>query len=206
MGSMIACRQWIKALRCQAKAQVGALAVLEKAFVQEARHLHRHDQARRLQALRARVTQEVRRMGRRETDSSFSFNKVTVISGFVGFGFGSLWGLLHRTREHPLSIGAELAERVLARTQPFDTVLVAVGPSGVPDDVNVIPVSQWAREQGRSEADIAAVLEACGYLLMAPQTFLEVLDDLEDRVLRRIIALPVARDSFLVKPADGGSE
>ena len=206
MERMIACRRRMESLRCQVRAQVGTLATLEKAFAQETEHLRRHDQAQCLEALRARVTQEVGDMERMETSASFSFTKVTLIGGLAKFALGSLAAAWLRTEEHPLSVGAKVAASAFGRTKPFGTVVVAVGPGGVPDDVNVVPVSQRARELGSSEAEIAAVLEARDYLLMAPQTFFKVLDELEDRVLRGIIALPVARDSFLMKPADGISQ
>ena len=84
--------------------------------------------------------------------------------------------------------------------------MVAIGANGVPDEVNVISVSQWARDLGKSESEIVAALKARGYLLMVPQAFFKALDELKDRVLRGISILPVTRASFLMKLADRGSE
>ena len=190
------CQQRLVALQHRAKAQADALKILENALAQEAAHLHRLGQAQCLDALRARVTREMAAIQQKEATESFAFSTVTVIGGFVAFGFGSLWGLLHRTQKHPFAIGAELAEGVLARTQPFDTVMVAVGASGVPDEVNVIPVSQRTREEDQSEYEIVAVIERQGYRVMTPQTFFNALGKLREKVLEGVLTLPIANDSF----------
>ncbi len=145
MESMTACRQWVEELRCRARAQVDALGVLENALAREAEHLRRRDQARCLDALRARMAQDVADMRRREVTASLSFNEVALISGLAKFAIGSLIGVALRANEHPLSIGAKLAASDFARSAPFRTVLVGVGPGGVPDEVNILPISRYAR-------------------------------------------------------------
>lgn len=182
MESVTGCRQRIEALRCELAEQSGALAALKEVFAQEAEHLRRHDQARRLRDLRSEVMREVEHIRRVEVDAAYTFNKVMLISGLAKLAFGALGAAVVGTREHPLSVGAQLAKGDFERTQPYGTVLVAIGPGGVPDDVHVIPVSRWARESDRSEAEIEAALKAKGYRLMTPQSFSTVMEELEDRV------------------------
>jgi len=81
-----------------------------------------------------------------------------------------------------------------------------IGPGGVPDDVNVISLSRWARESGRSEARIEAALKAKGYRLMTSQDFSRFMEELESRVLGEMVALPVATSSLAQESADGVPE
>ena len=203
MEGMTAYRQQMEALRCRAKAQVEALGVLEKAFAQEAEHLHRGDQAQCLDALRARVTYEVSHIRRMESAASFGFTKATLITGLAKLALGSLMASAVRSQEDPLSFGVWLANTSFARTAPFGNVAVAVGPGGLPDEVNVIPLSRHAREMGKSESEIMAAIEAHGYRLLTPESFFRALDQLREHVLKGAATLPVAIASFALGPANG---
>lgn len=202
MDDLTVCRRRVEELRYRARAQVDALEVLEKAFAREAEHLCRHDQAQHLDDLGARVAQEVADMQAMEAAASYSFTKETLISGLTKFAVGSLWAAARGTQEHPLSIGAKLAADDFARTEPFRTVLVAVGPGGVPDEVSVVSLSLFARELGRSEPEIRARIEGRGYRLMTPGSFFRALDRLKEHVLKGV-PLPVADATLLLKPAEG---
>jgi hypothetical protein len=76
----------------------------------------------------------------------------------------------------------------------------------MPDDVDVIPISRWARQSGRSEGEIEVALKAKGYRLMAPQDFSRFMEELETRVLGGMVALPVATSSLAQESADGVPE
>ncbi len=206
MESMTACRQRLEALRCLLAEQMDALAALKEVFALEAAHIHRHDQAGHLRDLRSKVIEEVEYVRQMESSAHYAFNKATLIRGLVKFGLGALVAALARSPEHPLSVGARLAKDDFERAEPYGTVLLVVESGGLLDKVTVVSLSRLARESGRPEAEIEAALKARGYLLVTPQDFSEVVDDLEDRVLRGILDLPVARASLLMKSADGGLE
>jgi hypothetical protein len=182
-----------------------ALAALKEVFAQEAEHLRRHDQAQHLRDLRSQIMRELEYVQQMESSAHYALNKATLISGLVKFVSGSLGAALAGSGE-PLSVGARLARDDFERSEPYGTVFVAVGPGGIPDEVNAVSVSRLARESGRPEAEIEAALKAKGYRLMTPQSFSTVMEELEDRVLRGIVALPVATTSLVWKPADGGPE
>jgi hypothetical protein len=106
----------------------------------------------------------------------------------------ALWSLIPpklHTKEHPLSVGLEHASSDFSRTAAFGTVVVAVGPEGIPDDVQVTSLSQYAREQRKAESEIAATMEDRGYRLVEPENFLRTLDELREQVLRGSVSLPV---------------
>ena len=191
MEDMSGCRQQLEALRSQVRTQIDALAVLETAFLQEAEYLSRYEQARILGALQDRITQEVKDMRRMEESASYSFNRAMLVTGSVKFALFSLMASAHGTEKHPLSIGLEHASSDFSRTAPFGTVIVAVGPKGMPDDVEVISLSQSAREQRKAESEIAAAMEDRGYRLIEPESFLRTLDELKEQVLKGSVTFPV---------------
>jgi hypothetical protein len=204
--SVTVCRQRLEALRCRVRTQVKALGVLKTALAKEAEHLRWHDQAQRLRDLRSQIMQEVQHVQRLEVDAAYTFDKVMLISGLAKFASGALGAIVVGSSEDALSVGTQLAKSDFERTQPYGTVLVAVGPGGIPNEVNVIPVSRWARESGRPEAEIEVALKAQGYVLMQPQTFYRVMEGLEDKVVAGVLrTLPVAAAKLLPKSADGGS-
>lgn len=196
MENIAACQRLVEALRQQAVNQADALETLNKVFIQEAEHLCRHDQARRLDDLGARVAQEVEKMRFRETAASAAFTDEKIFRGLTKFAFGAIAAAALGSREHPISAGARLAKGVFKRKEPYGTVLVAVGPGGVPYDVKVIPLSQEARERDKSESEIKAAMEAEGYHLMTPESFRYALGNLKEKILKGILALPVAASSL----------
>ena len=196
MESMNGCQLRVEALRQQARAQLDALAALKEILAQEAQHLHRHDQARRLDGLGEKVAQEVRYIQRMETAASSGFEWTMLISGLMKFTLGSLVAVAGRSHEHLLSIGTRVAQSDFERTAPFEVVVIAVGPGGVPDDVDVVALSRHARELGRAEFQIVAALESRGYCVMTPESFSIALDELRGKVLNGILVLPVAASSL----------
>jgi hypothetical protein len=84
-----------------------------------------------------------------ERDAAYRYSDVRLMRGLAAFALGTLRAAVVHS-EDPLSVGLGLAKGDLERKQPYGTVLVVIGPSGVPEDVDVIPVSRWARESGRT--------------------------------------------------------
>ena len=186
----------VEALRRQTRAQADALAALKDVFAREAEHLHRYDQARHLDALREKIAREVSDIKRMEAAAAYGFTKATLIGGVAKFAIGSLVAAARGSREHPLSVGARWAQSNFEKTAPFGAVVVAVGPGGVPDDVNVVALSRQARELERAQSDVVAALEARGYRVMTLEGFFVALDQLKEKVLKGTSALPVAASSL----------
>jgi hypothetical protein len=200
MESVMAYRQEIEGLRCQVKALEEAVRALDNAFAQEAERLRRQDQAQCLDDLRARVAQEVTEIQRAESAASYSFTKGTLISGLMKFAIGGAMATMLHSKEHPLLVGAKLAGDDFSRTKAFGTVVVAVGPKGIPDDVLTGSLSRVARETGRTESEVRAAFEGRDYRIMMPDEFLRLLDELKDKVLGGTASLPFIEARFSLKP------
>ena len=166
-----------------------ALAALKEVLLLEAEHLCRHDQAAGLHDLGSRVMQEVERNQQSESDAASSFKERRLIGGLMQFTVGALRAAV-AGRPDPLSVGAQLAGTELEREQPYGVVLVAVGPKGVPDDVQVVAVSRLARESRRTEAEVEAAWKARGFLLVAPDSFFRDIEELENAAARGLLTLP----------------
>ena len=200
MESVMAYRKKIEELRCQVRAMEKTIEVINKAFAQEAEHLRRQDQARCLDDLRARVAQEVTEMQRLESAASCSFTEGRFISGLAKCIGASLGRLVRPTREHPLVIGARYAADEWRKSAPFKTVVVAVGPKGIPEDVRVGSLSRAARETGKPESEVRTALEGRGYRIMTKDDFLRLLTELKDKVLKGTVSLPFIETRLKLKP------
>jgi len=189
------CHQLIELLLQQAREQRATLKPIGDAFAYEAQRLFRHDQVVCLRRLKARVMHEVSNTLEQETTASNAFTKTSLLMGAADFALGGLVAAMFRSRR-VFSVGAQLAQIELSKIKPFSTVLVAVGHGGLPNDVEVVSLSRLARESGRLESDIEAALQTSGYLLMTPQTFSNVLDELKCKVLNGSLSLPVAGEQL----------
>jgi len=192
---MTACRQAIETLRCRVREQMDALTTLNEIVSHEVEGIRRHDQCVYLRDLKERVRQEVRDVEVGEAISAYHFAGAKLTGGFTHLITGTLGATLAKTREHPLSAGLRRAQAEFKRTEPFDTVLVALRPGDRKQEVEVIPLSRLAREHGRSEAETRAKLEADGCLLVEPEAFFKAVDGLEEKVLNGNLPMPSAASS-----------
>ena len=181
-----------------------AAKVLQESLAEDGDYLQRRDQAQCLDDLRTRVEREIADLRWMEDITSSASTKATLFTGLAGLAVGTIMGAALRTEDHPLSVGARLANNQFRRTEPFGTIAVAVGDAGVPDDVQVVSLSKYAREQRLSESTVSSELEARGYRLLTPEPFFAFLDELKDKVLKGALSLPV-KGRLTVKPAQLGS-
>ena len=72
--------------------------------------------------------------------------------------------------------------RIPADKPTFGTVMVCVGPKGLPGDVRVISVSELARKSNRLESDITRELREKGDLILSEETFCSLIDKLDEMV------------------------
>ena len=202
MENMSDCSKRLEELRCQAMAQVDAAKVLQESLAEEADYLQRRDQAQCLDDLRTRVERDIADLRWMEDIASSASTKATLFTGLAGLAFGTILGAALHTEEHPLLVGARLANNEFKRTEPFGTIAVAVGDAGVPDDVQVVSLSKYARKQRLSEWDIRAEYEAQGYRLLTPDSFFKLLDQVKDNVLKGVSIIRTVKPRLILKPAD----
>jgi len=191
VASMTHYQMHIQELHSRIKIQVNAMTMLGDCFVHEAQYQYRQDQARSLDELKKRVEREIKDIEGMETASSIGYMKATLIASGAKFAIGILWGVARHSEEHPLSVGMRLAQNSLERTAPFGNIVIAVGSGGLPDDVEVIPLSKWARDQDKEESEVIASLRS-GYDVMSVESFFSNLEELKGKVLEGLLSLPVS--------------
>jgi len=186
----------IERLRRQVAVDTSTVENIDCILAGESERLAHGDNARTLRDLKLRVIEEADRLGRMELAASNAFYEAKLWGGLIGFTFGGIKAAASGTGENPLAAALRQAAGAMNETRPHETLAVLVGPQGLPDDVTVVSVSEFARDLGHSEASILAGLRAQSYVVYGPAEFLDLLDDFGARALQGEILLPLPPGRF----------
>ena len=115
------------------------------------------------------------------------------IASAVGSLFRLGAGLMTSTSENRTmrAISQQLLTGPTAQEPTFGTILISIGPVGVPEDVEVINISSLARESKRDEHYITDRLLADGNLLFTTRAFFSLINRLTDEILKGRLSLPI---------------
>ena len=190
----------LEVLRVQACALANAAEALAALLDQEANWLKRGDQVGRLYQLRCDIAKDLE-MARQKEDRAMSRETAVTAVDYVA---GLATRLIAKASDtNWLQV---MSDHLLAaptyRKQTFGTVLVAIGPKGLPDDVWVVSISCRARESQRPESEISKELSSGGKLLVSERSFSLLIDSLSKQILNGELSLPVSveRLSLLIPP------
>jgi len=177
-------------VRGQAAKLSAAADALGAIFEDEGAWLRRVDQVACLKTLLSYVLGELESAKRRETSASLSHSKVSLVGSLFRLGAG----LITRTSEGPVmqAISRQLLAGSNAREPPFGTVLVRIGPRGLPEDVEAVSISSLARESGQDESEVIERLLAGGNLLVSKESLSHLIDRLAGEILEGRLGLPVS--------------
>lgn len=166
---------------------VESLAAL---FEQEATRLKRSDQVARLNTLRSSILQKVERARDDEMAASIGYNKARAISFLFRLGAGLVTMMSgNRTMR---AISRELLAGSNDREPHYGTILVRIGPGGVPEDVDVVCISRLARETNWEEFGVMNELQKHGCLLFGEKAFSLLIDTLSDEIFKGQLNLPLS--------------
>ncbi len=148
---------YLKSLSHQAGILAEAVVSLSESFEAEAGRLTREDGAQRLKAIHAAVTEELEQARRLESAVSYEHTKAILPFEVVGF-FAKI--IMAATTEKPpvLKLVSQVCDTSTAKKPPYGTVMVCIGPKGLPDDVRVVSISGLARESNQPESEITQKL------------------------------------------------
>ncbi len=161
--------------------------------------MYRIAQARQLDELRGKVEREIAAIHYQESVASVAFNKAMIINRLTILGGGKLISVLSNNPKL-FSNAKRIAFDSVKHTASFGTVIVAIGESGIPNDVQVIALSAQARKLQTTDHEIKMRLEKNGYVTMAESHFYNYVNTLKDRVLTGEAILPVIAARYLLKP------
>jgi len=187
----------IQAMRSELGEQTIAIQKLAVAIAESERQIGRRDQVTRLRILKSRILWEVENIRQMESAAQSSNNNITLFGKAPAASiFGSIFTAATRHKD-VYKTGVKLAGSVLSKNIPFGTVLIAVGQAGLSKGLKIIPVSFFARELNKTEAEVEARLKGNGYLLMTPEVFAKVLEKVEREILDGSVSLPMAIDEVI---------
>ena len=194
MAHMIFGNTDMEDLRKKAARLGSAARSLATLFEQEAVRLKRMDEVGRLTTLRAAIARRTESARRDENGASCSYSEVRAIRRIAG----SVAGLIAKTNnDWPGVISHALIDPPADGEPPFGTVLVRIGPGGVPEDVHVVSVSRLARESRQKQLRVIEELQKSQNLLLTEESFSELMDRLANKILEGKLSLPISPQTIL---------
>jgi len=187
---------YLENLRFQVRKLTAAVLSLSNLFAEEARRLNWRDEASRLKALHFTIRQQLDRAKSNESAASYGYSEAGLIRSLGGLAVGGTIKMLSKNKELQ-AFSDHLLKNLGGEKRPFGTVLICVGPRGMPDDVQVVSVSRLARESKREESEVINELERRGCLLFSEKAFSLLIDKLACDVQEGRLHLPVFREKLM---------
>lgn len=191
MESLKSYHDHLEDLKHQARKLASIGLTLNTLFTEEAKQLSRKDEASRLRTLYRAVVEQLEQVKRDEGSASYGHSKARLVTSLGGLIAGV--AIKMTSKDKQLSAFSDhLLNNLGGKRQPFGTVLVFIGPKGMPDDVEVVSISRLARELNREESDVTNELQKHGFLLLGEKAFSLFIERLIDGVLEGQILLPIS--------------
>jgi len=179
--------------QAQAKKLTETELALNALFEGEETRLKREDEASSLKALYRTIVEQLDRMKYSESFAFYGDTKANLALSITGLAAKII--VAKTKNQEALDVVNNIFDAE-GHKKPFGTVMVCVGPRGLPDDATVISISQSARESNRSEPEITNKLQDDGHLLFSQEVFSLLIDRLVGDVREGRLHLPVPRDKL----------
>jgi hypothetical protein len=186
---------YLKNLRYQVRELAAASLSLSNLFAEEAVRLNRRDEASRLEALYLSIRQQLERAKSNEDAASYGHNKTNLKVSLGKLVVGGTIKMVSKN-EQLLAFSDYLLNGLGGAQRPFGTVLICVGPKGVPDDVHVVSISWLARESNLEESEVISELQGHGCLLFSEKAFSLLIDRLTCDVQEGRVFLPIPAEKL----------
>jgi len=183
---------YLEALLSRARRLNSSAFSLSAMLAAEADRLSRWDEASRLKELCFSIRRQMDQVRTSENAASCGYSRAELRFSVGTLALGGIIKLLSSNRG--LSAFADrLLESPVNKERPFGLVLICIGPGGLPEDVQVIPVSRLARELDCEESEVIQAERQHGYLLMTEEAFLVLILRLVADVEEGRLRLPISQ-------------
>ena len=145
--------------------------------------------------MQSRISQQLDEVKSSEEAAKYSHENAKAISSLGGLVVGGVIKITAQNKQIS-AFADKLLKNQAGEQSPFGTVLVGIGPKGLPDDVGVVSVSRLAREWNRKESEIIHELKEHGYLLFYEKSFSALIDKLIEGVQEGRLVLPIATEKL----------
>ena len=179
-------------LQSRAKKLTETELALNALFAGEETRLKWEDEASILMMVRCAIVEQLQRLKHIETSASYGHSQGNLALFPIGLALTAMFSKSNR----PSAIMDYLLRGSGDRHRPFGTVMVCVGPKGLPDDAKTVSISQSARDSNRLEPQIVNRLQEDGYLLFSEEVFSSLIDKLVADVRQGKLRLPVSREKL----------
>lgn len=182
-------------LRSQANKLTETGLVLNTLFAGEEIRLNREDEASSLRTVHRTIVEQLERKKYSESFASYGDSKTNLAFSLTGLAAKAIVAVTTKSQQ-----ARDIVNDVFdteARKKPFGTVMVCIGPKGLPDDARAISISQLARESNRSQTEIMSKLQDDGYLLLSKEAFSLLIESLIGAVRGGKLHLPASRDKLV---------
>jgi len=183
----------LKNLRYRVKKLTSTGISLTKLFAEEACRLKRRDEASRLKALSSSIRQELEWAKMSENAAKYGNSQANLMVSLGGLAVSSIIKMVSKN-EQLSTFSDHLITGLTSKQRPFGTVLVCIGPKGLPDDVGVVSISRLARESNREEPQVINGLRKGGYLLFDEKAFSLLIDKLINDIQEGQLYLPISTE------------
>jgi hypothetical protein len=195
MGSLISHSTYLRSLQRQARKLTSENLSLANLFAEESSRLNQQDEASRLKALYSSIRQQLDEAKSLEIAASYGHSKAKLVTSLAGLVVGVTIRMASEDKR-ALAFSDHLLENLGGKRCPFGTVLVSIGPKGLPDDVQVVSISELARQSNRQESEVISELRERGHLLFSEEAFSRLIDRLTSDVQEGRLLLPVPTEKL----------
>lgn len=183
-------------LRNKVRALTSNAVSLANLFAEEADRLSRMHMESQLRTLRASIMQQLHMAKAAEDAARCSYIQTDTKISLDRLALGGIIKIALQDSKLLSAFGDQLLRNPAGKQRPFGMVLVCIGPTGVPDGVQIVSVSQLARESKREEAAVTNELEERGHLLFSEREFSLLIDKLVEDIQEGRLLLPVSAEKL----------
>lgn len=192
MESLESFHDRLEALQPQGKRLIETMVALNALFAEEEIRRKREDEVSILMAVRCAIAEQLQKLKRIETAASLGHSQGNLIVFPIRLASTAMFS----KNDMQSAVTDSLRRGSGDRHRPFGTVMVCVGPKGLPQDAKAVSISQSARDSNRPEPEIVNRLQEDGYLLFSEEVFSSLIDKLTADVRQGKLSLPVSREKL----------
>jgi hypothetical protein len=178
----------LKNLQSRGKKLTETIVALNARFAEEEMRQKREDEVSTLMMVRGTIVEQLRELKYIETSARLGHSQGNLVLFPIRLALTAMFSKNSR----PSAITDYLRRGPGDRYRPFGTVMVCVGPKGLPGDAKAISISQSARDSNRLEPEIVNRLQENGYLLFSEEVFSSLIDRLIAYIRQGKLCLPVS--------------
>ena len=192
MATLKISHSYLEDLRSEGKARIEGASGLNRLFHKEVASLKRADGASTLRAAYRTIVEQLQDLKRIEMSASLGHSQANLVLVPVGLALTAIFSKTNRQS----AVMDYLRRGPEDRYRPFGTVMVRVGPEGLPQDAKAVSISQLARDSSRPEPEIVNRLQEDGYLVLSEEAFSSLTAKLVADVRQGKLRLPVSREKL----------